>query len=170
MVASQNVGYFLRLLFQFYLNCSYNFCKIFQKERTYQNSPLKLTKWTEKKSYLKIVISFFFFFLPCIPEIMSRSSAIILKAFVSAFFFIVILIGHLLDGVILLLQLEFFTFFLSYLILAISARFKQQKHSFAQESKTLKYSGRSSKMTPSCKWPILNKRIRDGPVPLYMQS
>ena len=48
--------------------------------------------------------------------------------FASAFFFIVISIGHLLDGVILLLQLEFFTFFLSYLMLAISARFKQQKH------------------------------------------
>ena len=72
-MASRNVGCFLRLLFQFYLNCSYNFGKIFQKEFTYQNSPLKLTKWTEK-SYQKIVIS-------CVSEIMSRSSAIILKAF-----------------------------------------------------------------------------------------
>ena len=76
VVASRYVVYFLRLLCQFYLNCSYNFGKIFQKEFTYQNS--SLTKWTEK-SYLKIVISFIF--LPCISEIMSRSSAIILKAF-----------------------------------------------------------------------------------------
>ena len=50
------------------------------------------------------------------------------RGFCVSIFFIVILIGHLLDGVILLLQLEFFTFFISYLILAISARFKQQKH------------------------------------------
>ena len=78
VVASRNVGYFLRLLFQFYLNCPYNFGKIFQKEFTYQNSPLKFTKWTEK-SYQKIVISYTF--LSCVSEIMSRSSAIILKAF-----------------------------------------------------------------------------------------
>ena len=50
------------------------------------------------------------------------------RGFFVSIFFIVTSIDHLLDGVILLLQLEFFTFFLSYLILAISARFKQQKH------------------------------------------
>ena len=54
------------------------------------------------------------------------------------------------DGVILLLRPESFSFFLSYLNLVIPVRFK-----FAQESKTLKDSGRSSKMMSSCKWPII---------------
>ena len=63
---------------------------------------------------------------------------------------------HLHDGVILLLRPESFTFFLSYLNLVIPARFTKQKHSFAQESKTLKDSCRSSKMTPSCIWPIMS--------------
>ena len=34
-------------------------------------------------------------------------------------------------------------------------RFKQQNPLFAQESKALKDSGRRSKMTSSCKWPIV---------------
>ena len=38
--------------------------------------------------------------------------------------------------------------------LVIPARFTKQKRLFAQESKTLKDCGRSSKMTPSRKWPI----------------
>ena len=63
---------------------------------------------------------------------------------------------HLHDGVILLLRPESFTFFLSYLNLVIPARFTKQKHLFAQESKTLKDSCRSSKMTPSCIWPIIS--------------
>ena len=63
---------------------------------------------------------------------------------------------HLHDGVILLLRPESFTFFLSYLLMAIPARFTKQKHLIAQESKTLKDSCRSSKMTPSCKWPIIS--------------
>ena len=54
------------------------------------------------------------------------------------------------DGVILLLRPESCSFFLSHLNLAIPVRFK-----FAQESKTLKDSGRSSKMMSSCKWPII---------------
>ena len=54
-------------------------------------------------------------------------------------------IGHLHDGVILLLWPESFSFFFSYLNLVIQARFKWQKLSFAQERKTLKDSGRSSK-------------------------
>ena len=63
---------------------------------------------------------------------------------------------HLHDGVILLQRPESFTFFLSYLNYLILARFTKQKHLFAQESKTLKDSCRSSKMTPSCKWPIIS--------------
>ena len=63
---------------------------------------------------------------------------------------------HLHDGDILLLRPESFTFFLSYLNLVIPARFTKQKHLFAQESKTLKDSCRSSKMTPTCKWPIIS--------------
>ena len=63
---------------------------------------------------------------------------------------------HLHDGVILLLRPESFTFFLSYLNLVIPARFTKQKHLFAGESKTLKVSRRSSKMTPSCKWTIIS--------------
>ena len=50
------------------------------------------------------------------------------KGFCVSIVFVVMLIGHLLDGVILLLRLEFFTFFLSNLILVIQASFKQQKH------------------------------------------
>ena len=63
---------------------------------------------------------------------------------------------HLHDGVILLLRPESFTFFLSYLNLVIPAGFTKQKHVFAQESKTLKDLCRSSKRTPSCKWPIIS--------------
>ena len=63
-------------------------------------------------------------------------------------------IGHLHDGVILLLRPESFSFFLSYSNLVIPARFQWRKPKFAQESKPLKDSGRSSKMTSSCKWPI----------------
>ena len=63
---------------------------------------------------------------------------------------------HLRHGVILLLRPESFTFPLSYLNLVIPARFTKQKHLFAQESKTLKDSCRSSKMTPSCKWSIIS--------------
>ena len=63
---------------------------------------------------------------------------------------------HLHDVVILLLRPESFTFFLSYLNLVIPARFTKQKHLFAQESKTLKDSCRSSNMTRSCKWPIIS--------------
>ena len=63
---------------------------------------------------------------------------------------------HLHDGVILLLRPESFTFFLSYLNLVIPVRFTKHKHLFAQESKTLKDSCRSSKMTPSCKWSIIS--------------
>ena len=63
-------------------------------------------------------------------------------------------IGHLHDSVSLLLRPEFFSFCLSYLILVIPARFKQQKHWFARESRSLKDSGGNSKMTPSCKRPI----------------
>ena len=69
-------------------------------------------------------------------------------------------IGHLHDGVILLLGAESCTFFLSYSNLVIPARFKKQKHLFAQESKTLKDSGRSSKMPPSCKWSLLFPLLR----------
>ena len=63
---------------------------------------------------------------------------------------------HLRHGVILLLRPESFTFPLSYLNLVIPARFTKQKHLLAQESKTLKDSCRSSKMTPSCKWSIIS--------------
>ena len=62
---------------------------------------------------------------------------------------------HLHDGVILLLRPESFTFFLSYLNLVIPVRFTKQKHLLAQEGKTLKDWRRSSKMTPSCTWPII---------------
>ena len=63
---------------------------------------------------------------------------------------------HLHDGVILLLRPESFMFFLSYLNLVIPARFTKQEHLFAQESKTLKDSCRSSNMTRSWKWPIIS--------------
>ena len=59
------------------------------------------------------------------------------------------------SGVILLLPPESFRFFLSYLNFVIPTRFTKQKHLFAQESKTLKESGHSSKMTPLCKLPFL---------------
>ena len=59
-------------------------------------------------------------------------------------------IGHLHDGVILLLRPQRFSFFLSYLNLEIPGRFRWQNFSFAQESKTLEDSGRSSKMRSSC--------------------
>ena len=62
--------------------------------------------------------------------------------------------GHLHDDVSLLLRPEFISFFLSYLNLVVLVRFKLQKPQFARESNTLKDSGRSSKMTPSCKWSI----------------
>ena len=64
-------------------------------------------------------------------------------------------IGHLHDGVILLLWPECFSFFLSYLNFVIPVMCTKQKPLFAQESKTLKDSGRSSKMMSSCKWPII---------------
>ena len=55
------------------------------------------------------------------------------------------IIGHVHDGVILLLRPKFFLFSFSYLNLVIPARFKWQKPWFAQERNTLKDSGRSSK-------------------------
>ena len=51
-------------------------------------------------------------------------------------------IGHLRDGLLLLLRPESFSFLLSYLNLVIPARFTKQNQLFAQESKTLKDSGR----------------------------
>ena len=55
---------------------------------------------------------------------------------------------------ILLLRPESFPFLLSYFNLVIPAEFTKLKPLFTQESKTLKGSGCSSKMTSSCKWPI----------------
>ena len=63
---------------------------------------------------------------------------------------------HLHDSVILLLRPESFTFFLSYFKSGNPSEVYKHKHFFAQESKTLKDSCRSSKMTPSCKWPIIS--------------
>ena len=48
-----------------------------------------------------------------------------------------------------------FSFFLWYSNLVIPVRFQWQKPKFAQERKPLKDFGRSSKMTSSCKWPII---------------
>lgn len=55
---------------------------------------------------------------------------------------------------ILLLRPESFPFLLSYLNLVIPAEFTKLKPLFTQESKTLKGSGCSSKMTSSRIWPI----------------
>ena len=64
-------------------------------------------------------------------------------------------IGHLHDGVILLLRPESFSFFLSYSnLVTIPVRFQWQKPKFAQESKPLKDSSCSSKMMSSYKWTI----------------
>ena len=63
-------------------------------------------------------------------------------------------IGHLHDGVNLLLRSVFFSFFLSYLNFVIPVRFEWQKPLLAQESKTLTDSGHSSNMMSSCKWPV----------------
>ena len=79
-----------------------------------------------------------------------------LTTFIEQYVLRILAIGHLHDGIILLLRPESFSFFLSYLNLVIPVRVKQQKSRFAQESKTLKDSGRSSKMTSSCKCPILH--------------
>ena len=75
-------------------------------------------------------------------------------------------IGHLRDGVILLLRPECFGFFLScenyrlcYLNLAGITKFKCER-------KNEKNSGRCSKMTPSCEWPIKNERI--SPFRVYL--
>ena len=51
------------------------------------------------------------------------------------------IIGHLNNGVILLLQPESFSLLFSYLNLVVPVRIKEQKPQFAQESKTLKKSG-----------------------------
>ena len=67
------------------------------------------------------------------------------QTFIKQYVLRILAIGHLHDGVILLLLPESFSFFLSYLNLVIPVRVKQQKSQFAQESKTLKDSGRSSK-------------------------
>ena len=78
------------------------------------------------------------------------------QTFMEQYVLSILTIGHLHDGVILLLRPESFSFFLSNLNLVIPVRVKQQKSQFAQESKTLKDSGHSSKMTSSCKCPILH--------------
>ena len=78
-----------------------------------------------------------------------------LHHFTSTWSLLCVLIGPLHDGIILLLWPESFSFFLSYLNLVIPVRFQWQKPKFAQESKPLKDSGHSSKMTSSCKWPII---------------
>ena len=61
-------------------------------------------------------------------------------------------IGHLHDGVILLLRPESFSFFLSYLNFVIT------KALICTKKQTLKDSGSSSEMMSSCKWPIVKLR------------
>ena len=58
------------------------------------------------------------------------------QTFMEQYVLSILAIGHLHDGVILLLRPESFSFFLSYLNLVIPVRVKQQKSQFAQESKT----------------------------------
>ena len=57
----------------------------------------------------------------------SFSPALFFSCFNYIYLYVIYLIGHLQDGVILLLQPEFFLFFLSHLNLVIPAKFKQQK-------------------------------------------
>ena len=61
---------------------------------------------------------------------------------------------HLHDGVILLLRPESFSFFRSSLNLVIPERFKEITALICTRKQNLKDSGRSNKMTSSCKWPI----------------
>ena len=70
-----------------------------------------------------------------------------LHYFISTWSLLCVLIGHYLhDGVILLLWPQIFLFFLSYSNLVIPVTFQWQNPKFAQESKPLKDSGRSSKI------------------------